>query len=368
MLNRVAGFFTKHWLVSAGVLAAVISVLIRVWMPALWIESYYSRWIYPIVRNMVADLSRLIPFALVYVVVPLFLGLLAYAGWRSWRSEQYWQGKLRAMLCWGIGSLSFLVAGFLWSWGFNYGRVSVADQLGIEEIDFSLDSLEIALGRETEAIIQLRSQLPFDIGDSIPLSAASMPAATEELLIAGLEKVLTRLHYPVQGSVRAKKLHPPGILLRFSTMGIFFPFSGEGHYDAGLSHLLQPEVIAHELAHGYGFGDEGECNFWAYLACLESDHPWIQYAGRLVYWRTLALQYKQAKPDAYQVFRATLPPGILADNDAINANLLAFRRIMPELRHSAYDAYLRLQGIGEGIKNYDKVVLLVEAWRRRTAK
>ncbi len=364
MLNRVIGIFAKHRLVTTLILLAVISVLMRVWMPASWIEACYSRWIYAGVRMMIADLSRLLPFALIYIVVPLLLGVLLYAGWRSWRSEPNWQGKLLAMLFFSLGSLSFLVVGFLWSWGFNYGRVSVTDQLDLEEINFSLDSLEKALFRETEAVVLLRTQLPFNIGDSIPLSAASMPAGTEDLLIAGLERVLSRLDYPVAASVRAKKLYPPGILLRFSTMGIFFPFSGEGHYDAGLSHLLQPEVIAHELAHGYGFGDEGECNFWAYLACIETNHPWIQYAGRLVYWRTMALQYKHARPDAYHEFRTSLPPGVLADIDAINANLLAFKRIMPELRHNAYDAYLRLQGIGEGIDNYDKVVLLVESWRQ----
>jgi len=368
MLKRVIRIFAKHSLATAWLLVAAVSVLIRMWTPASWIEAYYSRWLYPLLRTIVTDLSRLTPFALLYMVVPIVLGLLLYAGWRSWRSESYWLARLRAMAFFSLGSFSFLIVAFLWSWGFNYGRVSVADHLAIEEIDFSLDSLEKALHRETDALIHLRSQLPFDLGDSIPLSAASMPGGTEELLIAGLERVLTRFDYPIRGGVRVKKLYPPGVLLRLSTMGIFFPFSGEGHYDAGLSHLLQPEVMAHELAHGYGFGDEGECNFWAYLACMESNHPWVQYAGRLVYWRTLALQYKQARPNAYQTFRASLPPGVLADNDAINVNLLAFRRIMPELRHDAYDAYLRLQGIGEGIDNYDKVVLLVESWRHKMAR
>lgn len=368
MLKRTLKILARHRLSSVMALIAMVSVSIRIWAPTQWIEDYYSRGLYLLVRLTIADISQYVPFALVYIVFPVLLGGLVYAGWRSWRSERYWWARLRAMSFFVAGSLSFLVIAFLWSWGFNYGRVSVADQLSIDEINFSVDSLEKALRRETVAIVQLRSQLPMDISDSIALSASSMPAATEELLVTGLEKVLHRMNYPVAGSVSVKKLYPPGALLRFSTMGVFFPFSGEGHYDAGLSHLLQPEVIAHELAHGYGFGDEGECNFWAYLACMEVNHPWIQYAGRLVYWRTLAQQYKRIMPDAYRLFRASLPPGILADNDAINANLLAFKRIMPELRHSAYDAYLRLQGIGEGIDNYDKVVVLVESWRQKSSE
>ncbi|MCB0582976.1 MAG: DUF3810 family protein, partial [Phaeodactylibacter sp.] len=70
--------------------------------------------------------------------------------------------------------------------------------------------------------------------------------------------------------------------------GLYFPFTGEGHIDAGLHPLQKPYVMAHELAHGYGFGDEGTCNFLGYLACIGSDDPVIAYIGHLNYWRTLA--------------------------------------------------------------------------------
>ena len=54
---------------------------------------------------------------------------------------------------------------------------------------------------------------------------------------------------------------------------------------------------------------------------------------------------------------------MIADLDAINENNAAYPDIMPQFRDAAYDSYLKAQGIEEGIQNYGKVILMVEAWR-----
>ena len=74
---------------------------------------------------------------------------------------------------------------------------------------------------------------------------------------------------------------PNGILLRFNSSGVYFPFTGEGHVDNGLHPVSKPFTIAHELGHGYGFGSEDVCNFLGFLACVRSDNPAIRYAGYL---------------------------------------------------------------------------------------
>ncbi|MEZ4685085.1 MAG: DUF3810 family protein [Bacteroidia bacterium] len=48
-----------------------------------------------------------------------------------------------------------------------------------------------------------------------------------------------------------------------------------------LHHLEVPVTAAHEMGHALGFTDEGVCNFLGYLACIDSDEPLLQYAGRL---------------------------------------------------------------------------------------
>ena len=51
--------------------------------------------------------------------------------------------------------------------------------------------------------------------------------------------------------------------------------------------LQIPFTLAHEMAHGYGITDEGDCNTLAYLVCLHSKNKAIQYSGLLAYLRYL---------------------------------------------------------------------------------
>lgn len=258
----------------------------------------------------------------------------------------------------------FLITLFLWLWGFNYGRIPVEDQLKLPLHRPSYEEIKADLLSETEAIKALRGAIP-DITDA-PLQIPYSRSELERKLRADLTHALRQSGYPTSGRVRGRWMYPKGIFLRFSSAGLYFPFTGEGHIDAGLIDLQWPPTMSHELAHGYGFGDEGVCSFWAYLACEQSTDPVIAYMGRLSYWRSLAIYYKIKEPEAYATFRAELPPGIIADLDAINANLEAYPDIAPKLRYQAYDAYLRAQGVKEGMENYSKVVLLVQAWKHRT--
>ena len=123
--------------------------------------------------------------------------------------------------------------------------------------------------------------------------------------------------------------------------------------------------MTHELAHAYGFTDEGSCNFIAYLACTTSKIPILKYAGQLAYYRYLASNYLRYKPKEYSAFRAKLPKGIQADLNAINENLEKYPDLMPKIRYYAYDAYLKSQGISEGMKNYSRIIMLGRAWRMK---
>jgi len=180
-----------------------------------------------------------------------------------------------------------------------------------------------------------------------------------------VEKLLEKLNYPTAGTVRGRQLQPKGILLRFSTAGVYFPWTGESNIDAGLHPIQIPFTMAHEFAHGYGFTDEGTCNFLAYLACIQSENKMFQYSGHLSYWRYLASSYRRFDRENYTAYFKTLPKGIIADLYAIDANSDKYPNILPELRDAAYDTYLKTQGIGEWMKSYSRIVMLVKAWREK---
>ena len=326
------------------------------------IEQYYSRGIFLGLRVLIDYTVAFLPFPLLYLFVFVLLigGVYQLRNWWQVTYASVWQKSSALLLKAGAflgGALFF----FLLLWGYNYSRVPLEDQLGLELKPLRTEQLWAELREEGEQLKALRRELPGLRTEAIGETA--LPDGLERRLREALEQWLEEQGFPVVGQVRAKPIYPKGIFLRFSSAGLYFPWTGEGQYDAGLHPLQKISVLTHELGHGYGFGDEGSCNFLSYVACTGSDDPLIAYAGHLDHWRTLAIQYRRYAPEKYSAYRESLPLGVQADLDAINETLLRYPDIMPGFRYLAYDAYLKAQGIEEGMKNYSRVVMLVSAWR-----
>lgn len=345
--------------IGLGALALLIRLLLT--DRPDWVERYYSRRVFVAIRSGIDVLAGFSPIPLIYLFLLLLLFNIGRRKWKWFKTKMAWTERGLSALLGILGFLGGLIFFFLLLWGYNYGRLPLESQLGIDPQALSLEELKEELDIETEKL--LASRAVFGLEDSIALTDPALIKGMEPLLRGEVEGWLAENGYPTAGEVRGRYVFPKGIFLRFGSSGLYFPFTGEGHIDAGLTILQKPYVMAHEMSHGYGFGDEGTCNFIAYVSCIRSDNPFLAYIGHLSYWRTLATNYLSYEPDQYRAFRSTLPMAIQADLDAINANLLAYPDIMPALRDAAYEAYLKSQGIEEGMKNYNRVIMLARAWR-----
>lgn len=348
---------------NTWIILGLLTLLLGWMMSPAFVEQAYSRGLFVGVRWMFRWLDGWWSFAAVYGLIVL---LLAWIAWRIFKKKQAARTWKQRLLAFGHSMLAF-VGGvlflFQWLWGFNYGRVPLEQQMGISPKPLTVDELRDELLFATTEVMQHRQLLKTG-ADTVVLAQKIEPNA-EDLMRYSLKAVLKQYGYPRPTDVRGRTVRPKGILLRFSTAGVYLPFTGEGHVDAGLHHLQLPFVLAHEMSHGYGHGDEGTCNFLAYLACIQSGDPYIEYIGHLYYWRYVASEYAGMAPDAYAQFRKALPAGIRADVRAINQEMDKYPDILPELRDAAYNTYLQSQGIAEGMKNYDRVVMLVAAWRKK---
>ena len=348
-------------------LLTLVVVLLRVVLPAGVIESLFSRGWFVGVRTLWDYTLPLLPVPLFYV----FWGVVIV--WLVWRLRQFGRGRrsgagtrqrwkdLGRRLLLGI---AWLVTIFLLAWGFNYGRRQVDEQLGFEQYQPPPSELRTRVRAQARELAILRRRVTTD---TLALTADKLPPDVEATVRPLLVAALRKHGYPAPGRPRLRRLLPKGILLRWSTAGVYWPWAGEGNFDAGLHPLQQYPVGAHELAHAYGFGDEGSCTFWAWLAGRETDDPALAYAFGLDYWRRIAGKLRQLEPEQYFAWRADrLDAGIRNDLQAIYDNAEQYRDIAPVLRDATYNAYLKAQGINEGLLNYGKVVRLVEGYRRRS--
>jgi len=335
------------------------------WLGSLYpqmVETYYSRGLFHGIRYAIDYSVALLPFPLMYILVPILLVVAARMSYR-WLQRSRTRGqRITDFLFAATGFLGGTLFLFLVLWGFNYDRVPLETQLSISPYPVRLIDIQKELEEETAQIIELRPQIP-GITDSMEFSRDFLPKSLEERARQNLTTWLQQNGFTTPGRVRGRILEPKGIFLRFSTAGLYFPFTGEGHIDGGLHAVQWPYVLTHELAHGYGFGDEGSCNFLAYVASVQDESPAMAYAGHLNYWRTLAIQYRYYEPEAYLTLRENLPAGVQLDLDGINEAMQKYPDLIPNLQYHMYDAYLKTQGIEEGMLNYNRVIMLVRAWR-----
>lgn len=319
------------------------------------IDSWYGRGLFPLVRQVQAWISAVLPGPVLYWLVAALTVWLLVRLIRWWRSTGKWIRVFTGL----ISFLGFAVFWFQFLWGLNYKRPTLERKIGLEPVDLQAEELELVFQEATFRLEKLRSDL------ALPDSAVFFPGPAPDDLLFNLRQQLDEFGFPADFDVRVHAIHPKGILLHFSSSGVYLPWTGEGQIDAGLHPLQVPFVEAHEMAHGFGITDEGSCNFLAYLTCMRSGNPGIRYAGYLTYWRYLATAYRRYCPETYRVWRADLSPGILADLEAVNQTLLKYPDWMPRFREMAYDSYLKAQGIREGVLSYDRIVGLVYAWDRR---
>jgi len=320
------------------------------------LESIYGEGIYPAVRAFFSITTGWLPFPTLSLVGILAIILFYRTAFIPLRRNTWTWGSLLAAILSTAGAIVFL---FYTLWGFNYGRESIASRMSIDAAPLDSAALTPEFVMATIDLVTWTATHE----DEIRMKISSIDPHLEKSLISGLLPVLQEAGFPTSKTPRGRLIRPKGILLRFSTAGIYIPYTGEGHVDAGMLPVQIPFTMSHELAHGYGVTDEGECNFLAYLACSRSDDPIIRYSALMGYWRYVAFDYRRHFREEYNTAYEKLPNLVKETMDAIHENNKKYPDIMPHVRNAVYDSYLRSNGISEGLVSYNRVVRMQYAYR-----
>lgn len=261
------------------------------------------------------------------------------------------------MVMQALGGVAALVFFFYLLWAFNYHQQPLKQRLGVNESNIG----ENDIYREfLQASDDLRQSASFLDTSLLSNEAIADEPVSDQALQTYVQDALAALQLPNKGVVRVRQLWPRGSLLHWSTAGIYIPQSGEGHVDAGLLSIQKPFTMAHEMAHGYGVTDEGECNFIAWLACQQAVDPWTRYSGAFVYWRYAAAEMPR---DTVDVMLASLPEVVSRTLLLIRANDRKYKDWLPDMRDAIYSNYLKRHGVTKGLRSYNEVVLLVRHYR-----
>lgn len=352
-----------RWAAPCGLLCAALCLHVLAGKHPEQVEQIYSRRIYLQIGHALAYVNKFINFSIAEVLAPLLLcGLMACA---VWQIRRLCLGRVKAralalsalrVALWAAGAGGLL---FLMLWGLNYHRRPLA-----ESLDLAPRPVQ---GAELEGISRT---IISEINRNYEEGCAGDPGRTpcrlpldETQLYEALESSYRQLG-PQLGGAGGGGFGPPkpfyfsGLMSRLGISGMFSPFTGEPNFNAEQPDSGLPFAVAHEMAHQRGYAREDDADFVAFLVCVNASHPYVRYSGHLRSMDVLHLLGRVA-PRRYQEVVPLLAPGPRADLDASNSFWLRREGPLSRATYGVTDAYLKVNRVGSGLRNYREVVRLI---------
>ncbi len=313
-------------------------------------------------RGFLAFLTGWIPFSLAEYII---LGSPFIAvGVIVWCVKYSSESTARLVRC-IVGILSVIAAVyvmFVFNFGAGYRTTTLDKKLGLNAEAVSGEDLYNTMRIVVDKLDELEEEITYaeGIGSVRPCSHnESVKKLTESY-------ALLHLDHDFIGLVKApvKQLVVSDVMTYTHISGVYTFFTGEANLNTNYPYYVNVFTTAHEMAHQRGIARENEANFMAYLACINSSDPYIQYAGYLNMYEYLITPLYNASPALYSKIAVDLPEGAKYDL-ACYADFFekyADNKVA-EVSDAVNDTYLKTQGT-EGSVSYGMVVDLAVAYHR----
>ncbi len=331
------------------ILGLILDVLFARY-PSLVEEIYFNKIFIPL-RRLTTVISEYLPISTFYIWLILLLSLIVlirhYA--RQKRCSNWVIGFQLVIILAAHISLFYIL------WGFNYQRTSILDRLklgtSITKEEF-FEELQITLEQLNHVSKQVKENTILDWKELNTILCYELSIFLESNQLTSFCPVYS------------KPLYPNGSLLVWSTAGIYWPFAGESMVDPGLHTFEIPYTMAHELAHGMGWTDEGECNWLAYESCIRSQNVSIRYSALISYWKYLIYQTTAADSNRVIDLYSKLDTLVFKDLKSIRTQHNQYPDFFPKFRNAFYNWYLKKNKVKSGIRSYDDITRLVINYKK----
>ncbi len=328
-----------------------------------FVETTYSEGVYQPIRRAIASVTSCVPFSIaefiLYALV-LFTAVLLIT-----RIVQMFLRKRGYLLLLKSISALLLTAGiilnlFYVTWGFNYFRQPLSERMGLNITERSVDELETFVRNTAQQAATLRETLNED-GNGV-----FMPQGSRQQIFNELPQAYVALsgRFPIFSghATRAKFVLWSRGLSWQGISGVFIGLTAEPNVNVDQPPLLLYQAATHEMAHQTGIAAENEADFTAYLACMSSNDPNVQYSG-LIY-ALIVSGNALYETDAARYIAAADVYGsaIWRDLQDYDAYWDAFDGALQESADKRNDVYLKHNAQQSGVESYGEAVDLLLAF------
>lgn len=337
------------------IILAVISVIIHImFRNSVAFSDYFNMNVSSAVRAILAHATSWIPFSFAEGIIIFLPFLLIFLFIKSFSiisgSTASTVRVISGLLC--IPMLLYVI--FVFGFASGYSGSYIDKKLNIERHDLSADELENCAVMLNIQLEKLQSEIVYD-ENGFSVMNYSYNEMSEKLICA-YDKLHEKYSFiqKLDSRIKPVMLSEPWTYTHIS--GMYSYFTGEANVNTNYPDFIIPYTAAHELAHQRGIARENEANFIAFLVCIESDDPYIQYSGYLNMYQYVASALNKANPNLYSEMSSNVKA-------AVRGELYAYSKFFKKYEKSTAskvsgtinDTYLKIQGT-EGSKSYGMVV------------
>lgn len=356
-------------------LSLLVLILVIKWHP--YLGYIYTLYIYSTIGRILSSFSGIFPFAIGDIFIALSIAwvilyplyeivlrkrlarrytFLAAKGNSYPKTKTVW-GRVAEYLLW-------IYVWFYMTWGLNYSQPNIYQRTGMKPAEVDKDKLREFAYRYADSLNLLSEELSMMKVNG--LAAESCRKQMETAILREYDKIGRK-----EGINASFNPHPHVKTMVFTPLssmvgvtGSMAPFFCEFTLNGDIRPHDYPAIYAHEYAHFLGIANEGEANFYSYLACTSSTDKAVKFSG---YYHILPHVLNSVfnllgEKEGEQLINYIRPEIIkLAKNDR-HYWLSKRSKALSSIQDYVFDLYLKGNHVSEGRKSYSGVVALIMAW------
>lgn len=324
-------------------------------------EKYYSNGLYFYISNFLRILLGWIPISIgdiLYITV----GIIILKGIIKTIKAKKLFIKKTLFKTGAIVSLLFFL--FHINWALNYFREPLFKTLHIEKNTYTSNELIDF----TKAIILKTNEIHISItkNDTLAVENSLTKKEIKKISPEAYEKL--QLKYPQfkfkNPSIKHSLFSVPLTYMGFA--GYINPLTNEAQINSLIPINNYPATVCHEIAHQVGIASESEANFVGYLATINSENVFFNYAGYIMALRYCLGEVYRTKPEQFEILLASLNKGILKDLKQSQDFWRSYQNWSEKYFKIFYDSFLKANKQKDGIKGYNRMVSLLINYYKTT--
>ena len=368
------------WLIVSILMLILAAALMYLRKEVSWFAPFYSTKVYPIWQTSLGRLSGTLPFSLSELILySLPLIFILDIIWIVISKKRRIGGLIKRIIV-----LASLLA-FLYSanCGVNYYNhlFTKAEKIPVYQLNYADKNSEIVLIDFCEYVakgLQESSReaatVPYEYNREMGYGCIDQEGYLEEekyypdsngiatFSVMAMEQLGEKYpslsgYYP-----RPKPLVNSRPFSHMGVTGIYSPFTIEANYNMEMTPYNIPFTACHELSHLKGYMDEGEANFIAWLACMDSSHWAFKRSAYMMAWVYAGNELSTVNSKEFSRIRKTLPKDVIRELKNNNEFWDEYETEAADIQDQINDAYLQYNGLELGIRSYDQVVTLMLSW------